>query len=732
MKLKRAPGSFVKHVGTLITGTGLSQAITIVGTLILAHLFAPDAFGLLALYMALVSFIGVLGGGRYELAIMLPDSDADAANILTLSFLVGFGISLVSLGLVALFRSPIASLLGDPRMADWLWSIPCVLLIFVMYQSLNFWCSRMKQFRRLAYSRVFLGLGTVLGQLGLFFLHVSPGFSLIGGWIFGQLLAMLILAGQVAANDARFLIASHNPASIRSAVTEYKNFPLYKAPYSFIANSASQLVFIVLRVFASLQVVGLFSLANRAIYLPVSLITSSMNQVFYEKAATEIRQGRLEDFVTRVLRVQVVLATPVLVLIVFESRFLFGKVLGHQWAQGGSYVISLAFAGFMYFLTSWIDRIFDVCGRQRLSLILGFIGNGASLAALAVTLRFTSNSVLAVALFSGFEVIYGIAWLIAAYHVAGFRTKSLWNLAQDTLLSGLPLAVLFAVITTVLHPWPWISLAVVSTLLSAWLLFTFVRYVHGGYAFISTADRFRKFWTDKPTCLNHSESTDFYAAQGRELRQLLAQPQYQSVLELGCGDGSLFPHLQFAKDVYRGVDFSNHFLETFRSRHPGVQLECAEGASYCRENEQFDLILSNGVIQHFDPQMLSKHFANARKMMHSTTELICGCVPDKKLRRLYDSGVYSGANGDRWIHLLKSNVRRLLGLDHMGYWYDQKEIVAIARKHGLAVRFIPSTVYPYRFHAVMTIARGVSPNGSDHFPANSNAHAAGPAIARLH
>jgi len=716
MKLKRAPGSFISHVGTLITGTGLSQAITIVGTLILAHLLAPDAFGLLAIYMTLVSFLGVLGGGRYELAIMLPETDADAANILTLSMLVAFGLSLLSLLLVALFRFPIASLLGDARMASWLWSVPAVLLVFDIYQSLYIWCSRLKQFRRLAYSRIFLGLGTVVSQLGLFYLHVSPGFALIGGWIFGQLLAMLILAAQVVANDLRFLIASHSSASIRASLIAYKNFPLYKAPYSFMSNAASQLVFVVLRIFASLEVVGLYSLANRAIYLPASLIASSMNQVFYEKAATELRQGRLEDFVTRALRVQVVLATPILVFVVFESKFLFGKVLGHQWAQGGSYVVSLAFAGFMYFITSWLDRIFDVCGRQRLSLILGFLGNGASLAVLTITLMRTSNSVLAIALFSAFEVVYGIIWLAVAFHIAGFRVKSLWNITQDVLISGMSLAVLFALVTTALQPWPWLSLSVVVLLLSLWLLFSFVRYVRGGYAFTSTADRFRRFWADKSTCLNHSESTDFYAAQGRELRQLLAKPAYQSVLEIGCGEGSLFPHLHFDKNIYRGVDFSSHFLETFRSRHPGVQLECAEGASYCPENEQFDLILSNGVIQHFDPQMFANHLANARKMMHSNSELICGCILDKNRRRLYESGVYNGAKASRWKHFLKSRLHRLLGLDAMGYWYDQKEIAALARQHGLAARFIPSGIYPYRFHAVLTVAHDSPSHSAAHPP----------------
>jgi len=50
---------------------------------VLARLFAPDAFRGLSLYLSrLVSFLSVLGGGRYELAIMLPEKDEEAANVL--------------------------------------------------------------------------------------------------------------------------------------------------------------------------------------------------------------------------------------------------------------------------------------------------------------------------------------------------------------------------------------------------------------------------------------------------------------------------------------------------------------------------------------------------------------------------------------------------------------------------------------------------------------------------
>src|SRR5579864_924877 len=149
-RLPRAPGKFISNVLTLITGNGLSQIINVAGTLILAHLFAPEAFGSFALFVTLVSFLSVLGGGRYELAIMLPEKDEDAANILFLALLVLSGLAGISLLLVALFHTPVARLLGDERLRLWLWAAPVALFVNGLYQVQGVWFGRMKRFRHVA------------------------------------------------------------------------------------------------------------------------------------------------------------------------------------------------------------------------------------------------------------------------------------------------------------------------------------------------------------------------------------------------------------------------------------------------------------------------------------------------------------------------------------------------------------------------------------------------------
>jgi lipopolysaccharide exporter len=698
-RIAREKGSFISHVATLVTGTAISQAITFAAMLVLTRLFAPDAFGLLAVFMTIVSLFSVLGGARYELAIMLPEEDRVAANVFHASTLILTGICVVSFFAVALFHLRLAAILGEPSVDSWLWAIPAVLFVSGFYQILGYWCGRMKRFRHVAVSRIAQSLGTVAMQIALFLLHANGGVALIGGWIFGQSLGSFVLLAKVIRQDGTFLRKSWDPRAIPGLLHTYRNFPFYKAPYSFISNSSSQLVVVVIRMFSSLSTVGLYSMASRAIYLPVALIASSMNQVFYEKAATETAPGRLETFVNRVMRIQVVLMTPLLFFAAFESRLVFAAIFGARWAESGSFASFLAFAGYMYFLTSWLDRLFDVNSRQRLALVIEIAGNLGSLVALTLTLAITGSALRAVAAFTVTEVIYSVTWLYFAYRVAGFDTKKLQKLVFDFVVTGLPTAATLVLIHTVLHGWQALIACAMALVVAEALIY--VHYLRGDLAHSSTAERYRKFWENKKSPLHGTDSAEFYQNLAVELKSLFPREPSANVLEIGCGDGSLFQYLGLAGDKYTGVDFSPSLLELFRRRHPKLQLCCAEGSSFLESGGKYRLIFSHGVVQHFDQDMLHLHFENARRMMNDDSILVCASVLDKARRLQYEAGLQTKGTLPRMIRLGKSTLSRALGRDVMGYWYSREEFAKIANAHGLEASFSESSTFPYRFHATL-------------------------------
>jgi O-antigen/teichoic acid export membrane protein len=477
LRLLLRKGSFAADVLTLTGGAGLAQGVNVLGTFILARIFAPADFGVLALFMAITSFLSTVGSWRYETAIMLPETDEEGANVQALSLLILVGMCILSLVCAALLRNPIAQRLDEQRIAPWLWAVPISLFAWGLYQILTYWCSRMKQFKRLAVSRVSQSLAALGSQLGMFALGFGGSAALVFGWIAGQSVGAVMLAVPVIREDGHLISRSLRWATIRSEFFKYKNFPIYTTPCTFLANAGQQLVFFVLRLFADINVVGLFALARRAVSFPVYFIVSSMNQVFYKKAATEMDSGRLEPFVVNVLKLLVGLTTPLLVLFVYEANLLFGVMLGGVWAASGVYASLLAFSGYMEFLTSWMNRIFDVRGRQDLALAWAVGRDVIVIGFLALALRLTGNPVWSVGVYVALDFLCIVVWLLLAFRIANFVVGNLWQIGGRFLSTGSIAVAMLWIFHRVLLPWP--ALFVSTTAVLAMSGFIFLNYQRG-------------------------------------------------------------------------------------------------------------------------------------------------------------------------------------------------------------------------------------------------------------
>ena len=136
---------FSRNVLTLMTGTTIAQAIPIAISPILTRIYSPEDFGMLALFLALFSILSTIATGRYELAIMSPESDDEAKDIVFLSILVAIFVFFISTILIWFFDVEIAILLGNSEIKNWLYFIPFTVLSFGVYQSIDYWLNRQKK-----------------------------------------------------------------------------------------------------------------------------------------------------------------------------------------------------------------------------------------------------------------------------------------------------------------------------------------------------------------------------------------------------------------------------------------------------------------------------------------------------------------------------------------------------------------------------------------------------------
>lgn len=213
----------------------------------------------------------------------------------------------------------------------------------------------------------------------------------------------------------------------------------------------------------------------------------------------------------------------------------------------------------------------------------------------------------------------------------------------------------------------------------------------------------RAFWSKQEDPRYGTDQADFVRNHGREISMILGDVAGKSVLELGCGSGTLYPMLGFDRSrVYRGIDFSQSMLDAFQVARPGVETICADASSY-RDSSQYDIIFSNQVVQYFDRAMFERHVANARAMLAPRGRFFVCSAPWKSARSSYHLAPTNGV-GTRYARQLILLCLSYAGVDRIGNWYSFGDFRRVARLNGFNVQFFGCLHYPYRFHAAFEAA----------------------------
>lgn len=441
--------SFFSNVLKLVSGTTLAQAITILSAPIISRLFAPQAFGVLNVFTSLIGIVSIVICLRYEYAIMLPEDDTDAVNIFALCIIIAFVISAIAAVILLIFGHPLVNLLKSPDFYSFLWLIPIVLLILGFFAALNYWNSRTKHFGRLSIARVSASFTTSALPIGLAFIGEANAASLVFSYLAGTFVFASVLGAQVLKENGALFIKSIQGSRILANLKRYRKFPLVDSWSSFINNLSWQLPSLMLLYFFSTTVVGYYSLSNRMILLPMTLLGSALAQVFYQRTA-ELRSNpeKLSKSVELVFRRLAAIGLFPAVVLGIAGPELFRIVFGANWLEAGRYAQILSPWMFILFISSPLTILFATLERQELALIVNSVILITRIAALVIG-GLTHNIYLALIIWSasGVLVYGGLAlWLLKLTHVSW--ASVLRTVFQYVLYAAIPALLLLAVKNT--------------------------------------------------------------------------------------------------------------------------------------------------------------------------------------------------------------------------------------------------------------------------------------------
>src|SRR5690606_37320406 len=225
--------SRLKNVGLLAAGTAVAQLVSFGVSPILSRLYHPAEFGLLGVFVGIAAVVSVIVSLRLDLAVVVPDSDDEAKDVVGVGLLAVTTMTALATVLVVLFGNSVAAALGEPGLTPLLSYLPLYLGSTGVFQMFNFWSTRNSRFAPLAIIETGRSLATAAVQLAL-------GLARWGvlGLVLGQVVGPVVLASSIGSVTAR-----RDPGLFRrqisyrrawQVVRRFSNFIIYGTPQALV------------------------------------------------------------------------------------------------------------------------------------------------------------------------------------------------------------------------------------------------------------------------------------------------------------------------------------------------------------------------------------------------------------------------------------------------------------------------------------------------------------------
>ena len=407
----------LKNIGLLAGSTAIGQLILIIASPIISRLYSQVDLGIFGLISAFSSVASVFVTLKYELAIVSAESEREALDLMAFSLLITFFLAIVSccglaflihfnfynFGAVSYFSIPIAFLQV------------CVISASGIFR---YWFTRNENFELIGKISLWQGFGRGISQIALFSFASS---GLLLGETLGRSLGLSLSWSQSKVNSHIRKILTQE-ISVKSTLQRYRSFPTYVLPSSIIDILSVMLPLPIIAGLYGRESAGLYALAQRVIAIPLSLIGSSVADVFHSQIANlqrSERQKTLSAFWLMTRSLILVGILPAIILGVW-GKPIFEIVFGNKWGQSGTMAALMTPWMLAQFVVSPISRLILVSEKQGFKLFYDVIA--FSIVIIVPHVIHRSNGTVFDALFwlsisktIAYGLYFWIVWLQARY-----------------------------------------------------------------------------------------------------------------------------------------------------------------------------------------------------------------------------------------------------------------------------------------------------------------------------
>ncbi|MBN4080851.1 oligosaccharide flippase family protein [Caldithrix abyssi] len=455
--------SFVIDTLKSISSPVYNQILGLLLLPIISRMYGSEAFGLLAIVVAIWGPIGPVSTMNYELAIMLPKEEKNASNIYFFSMSVVIFMSLLVAGVLFFTDDYISKKIGLGDNYYFLWFTPMIVLLGGSYQNLRYWNLRNKRFFKISLAEI---VGNTSNKLYAIFAGIA-GFGTGASLIFAALInAVLIPILLLYGYSRKFYNLFHKNYNSNEAVKilkKYKKFPLVNLPAEFISRLTLSVPIFILAHYFPQSVIGLYFFSLTVLRIPIRFLGNAIGNIFFQRASNENDVRVISSNLNEILPRITFLGLPIFYSFFILGGQITGLVFGEQWIEAGKFLQILSGLMFTRLIVSPLSYLPTIFEKQEfalylnisilLSTIISFIVGG-TLGSVEISL------IMLLILESSMMIFFGIILLKSI----GIKTD---ELAKSILLYNIRLVYIFIfhfIINIILGPHHIISLVILVLL----------------------------------------------------------------------------------------------------------------------------------------------------------------------------------------------------------------------------------------------------------------------------
>lgn len=374
-------------------------------------------FGILGIYVSVVHIISSISTLKYDQALILPKRKDDASILLCICFISLILTTILSFIIIFLWNGKLATIIKMQGHSYLIWVLPFSVLTSGTYISFTAWLTRERYFKRTSFSQILRstsssGLQCIVGM------SAPSSFGLIGGIIFGDVIAALNTGIKSFKTECFAFIKSFSISKLIYQLKEYSDFPLYSSPQNLLNSISNNIPSLLLAQYFGTTVVGFYAIGIRAIQMPMNIITTALRQVLFQKASEVYNAGgdTYSLFLRATMSLLLLIALPTILFILLAPA-IFSILFGSDWQIAGDYArwlviwLAVAFANIPSILFAQIYRKQKLLFIQDIFLLLcralALILGGLYLSALNTIICYSVVGIF----FNTFIIIYMLFFL---------------------------------------------------------------------------------------------------------------------------------------------------------------------------------------------------------------------------------------------------------------------------------------------------------------------------------